>query len=341
MTTLESRIQEYLQARLAGARELTVTNLQRIPGGASRETWSFDASWTADGSHVREGFIIRRDPDASLLDTDRGVEFRVIQAVHGSVPVPKAHWIEEDASALDRPFFVMSRIDGCETNPTRVLMDPRFFAARERIGREFVDILARLHQVEWQSLGLDFLDGPDSVEKCGLTEIEKWESIIDRDSLEPQPVFRGAFRWLRHHRPAPPRRIVLVHADYRTGNFLAAPDGEIKGILDWEMTHLGDPMEDIGWVCMRPWRWLGNELIGGLMEREQFYRMYEEAGGERIDEEAVRFWEILGNVKLAAIFITGARNFREGRTRSPMMAFLGRNIRRLELEVMDLMGVGT
>jgi aminoglycoside phosphotransferase (APT) family kinase protein len=151
---------------------------------------------------------------------------------------------------------------------------------------------------------------------------------------------RGAFRWLRHNQPAPAQRIVLVHADYRTGNFLAAPDGEIRGILDWEMAHLGDPMEDVGWACMRPWRWLGNDLIGGLMERRDFYRMYEEATGLKVDEDSVRFWEVLGNIKLAAIFVTGARSFTDARTRSPLMAFLGRNVNRLELEIMELMGVG-
>jgi aminoglycoside phosphotransferase (APT) family kinase protein len=340
MATLESRIEGYLQAKLPAASEIVVANLQRIPGGASRETWSFDATWRENGAEVSEGLIIRRDPDASVLETDRDLEFRVVQAVYGSVPVPKTYWIETDGAALDRPFFVMGRIDGCEANPTRVLMDPRFFASRERIAREFVDILARIHAIDPESAGLSFLDGPADPGACALAEIEKWEAVIERDSLEPQPVLRGAFRWLRHHLPRPPQRIVLVHADYRTGNFLAAPDGEIKGILDWEMAHLGDPMEDVGWACMRPWRWLGNELVGGLMERDDFYRMYQEASGLKIDEDAVRFWEVVGNIKLAAIFITGARSFTDARTRSPLMAFLGRNVNRLELEIMDLMEVG-
>ncbi len=341
MATLESRIEAYLQAKLPAASEIVVANLQRIPGGASRETWSFDVTRRENGAEVREGLIIRRDPDASVLETDRDLEFRVVQAVYGKVPVPKTYWIETDGAALDRPFFVMGRIDGCETSPTRVLMDPRFFASRDRMAREFTDILARIHQFNWRAASLDFLDGPAGEDGCGLAEIEKWQAVIDRDSLEPQPVLRGAFRWLRNHLPPPAQRIVLLHADYRTGNFLAAPDGEIKGILDWEMAHLGDPMEDVGWACMRPWRWLGNELIGGLMERDVFYRMYEEASGLKLDEHAVRFWEVLGNIKLAAIFITGARSFSDGRTRSPLMAFLGRNLNRLELEIIDLMGVGS
>jgi len=339
MTTLQSRIQEYLQSKLPEARDVTVANLHRIPGGASRETWSVDAAWRDNGREVSEGLIFRRDPDASVLTTDRDHEYRVVHAVYGRVPVPRTFWSEPDGANLDRPFFVMSRIDGCETNPTRVLMDPRFFANRDRIAREFTDALARIHSLDWRSLGLDFLGVPEDLGACALAEIQRWEQVIDADSLEPQPVLRGAFRWLRNHLPPPAQRITLVHADYRTGNFLCTPEGEIKGILDWEMAHLGDPLEDVAWACIRPWRWLGNELISGLMERPDFYRAYQEMSGLRVDEDAIRFYEVLGNIKLAAIFVTGARSFSDGRTRNPMMAFLGRNIRRLELEVLDLIGV--
>lgn len=335
---LEQRVREYLTVKL-GVPDVAVSSLSRIPGGASRETWSLDARWLDNGSEVSRGFIFRRDPDASLLVTDRDVEFRVMDAVaaHG-VPVPRMHWLETDGTWLDRPFFVMERIDGCETSPTKVLMDPRFFPARDRLAGEFVDILARIHALDWRAAGLEFL-GAASEGDCALKEIQKWEAVVDRDALEPQPVLRAAFCWLRRSLPAPAQRIVLVHADYRTGNFLCTPEGEIKGVLDWEMTHLGDPLEDVAWACIRPWRWLGDEKIGGLMDRADFYRRYTEASGIEVNEDAVRFWEVLGNVKLAAIFITGARSFCDGRTHSPMMAFLGRNIARLELEIMDLMEV--
>ena len=337
---LEERIQAYLSSKLNTPGGVAVSGLHRIPGGASRETWSFDAAWRENGRDVRRGFVLRRDPDASLLVTDRDVEFAVMHAVAGhGIPVPKMYWLENDGSVLDRPFFVMERIDGCETSPSKVLMDPRFFAGRDRLSQEFVDVLVRIHAFDGRAAGLVSLGAPATEGECGTTEIEKWEAVVDRDALEPQPVLRTAFRWLRRHLPPPAQRIVLVHADYRTGNFLCNGDGEIKGVLDWEMTHLGDPMEDIAWACIRPWRWLGDEKIGGLMERGDFFKRYERAGGFAVAEDAVRFWEVLGNVKLAAIFLTGARSFCEGRTRSPMMAFLGRNIARLEFEIMDLMGV--
>jgi len=268
------------------------------------------------------------------------VEFAVMDAVAGhGIPVPEMYWLENDGAALDRPFFVMERIDGCETSPSKVLMDPRFFSSRGRLAQEFIDVLARIHAFDSRAAGLDSLGVPPAEDRCGLTEIEAWEAVVDRDALEPQPVLRAAFRWLRRHLPPPAQRVVLVHADYRTGNFLCNGEGEIKGVLDWEMTHLGDPLEDVAWACIRPWRWLGDEQIGGLMAREDFFKGYEQASGFTMNEEAVRFWEVLGNLKLAAIFLTGARSFCDGRTRSPMMAFLGRNIGRLELEIMDLMGV--
>ncbi|HEV8575367.1 MAG TPA: phosphotransferase family protein [Dehalococcoidia bacterium] len=337
---LEERIQAYLSQKLAHSDDVAVSDLHRIAGGASRETWSFDATWREDGREVRRGFILRRDPDASLLETDRDTEFRVMDAVAAcGVPVPKMYWLENDGGALDRPFFLMERIDGCETSPTKVLMDPRFFAARERLAQQFVDVLARIHAFDWRAAGLDSLGVPANEAECGMREIENWEAVVNRDALEPQPVLRAAFRWLRRHLPPPAQRLVLVHADYRTGNFLCDGAGEIKGVLDWEMTHIGDPIEDVAWACIRPWRWLGDEKIGGLLDREDFFRGYERAGGFTIDVEAVRFWEVLGNAKLAAIFLTGARSFCDGRTRSPMMAFLGRNIGRLELEIMDLIGV--
>jgi aminoglycoside phosphotransferase (APT) family kinase protein len=334
------RIAEYLRAKLPQAEGVEVSNVARIPGGASRETWSFDATWREGGTDVARGFVLRRDPDASLLETERDAEFQVMDAVWSrGVPVPRMYWLEPGGDWLERPFFVMERLDGCEASAQQLITNPRFLKVQPQIVRSFVDVLARIHALDWRELGLDSLPVPADAGACATMEIARWEEIVERQSLEPQPVLSAAFRWLRHHLPPPAQRIVLVHADYRTGNFLADESGEIKAFLDWEMAHIGDPMEDIGWACIRPWRWAGDERIGGLMERQEFYRMYEEATGLTVDAAAVRFWEVLGNVKLAAIFLTGGRSFCDGRTASPMMALLGRSVGRLELEIMDLMGV--
>src|SRR5438445_3876141 len=115
------QIQAYLATKLPHVDGLAVSGLHRIPGGASRETWSFDASWRQEGADVSKGFILRRDPDASLLVTERDLEYRVMDGVAGSgVPVPKVCWLESDSTVLDRPFFAMERLDRCETSPSQL-----------------------------------------------------------------------------------------------------------------------------------------------------------------------------------------------------------------------------
>ena len=112
-----------------------------------------------------------------------------------------------------------------------------------------------------------------------------------RDTLEPQPVLEFALSWLKRHLPPPPRRLVLVHGDYRTGNFLYDQTG-ITGILDWEMAHAGDPIEDLGWLVIKSWRWAGDERVGGLCTRDEFVKLYEDAGGVKVDPAVLKFWEV-------------------------------------------------
>ena len=329
------QIATYLQHQMPAAREIVVDNLWRIPGGASRETWSFDASWR-DGDAAlpgKGGFILRRDPEASLLETERYVEFRVYQALQGSgVPVPEVFWLETDPQWLERSFFVMGRLDG-ETSPQR-LVASGFGGHAEAIARQKVDVLARIHGLDWRALGLDFLGVPEGPDCCAEREIARWESIMRAQELEPQPALELAIAWLRAHRPVA-QQIALVHADYRTGNFLVDGD-RIVGVLDWEMVHLGDPLEDVAWVCVRSWRWAGDARLGGLLSREEFYRGYEAASGLRVDPAAVRFWEVLGNVKLAVIFLTGARSFTEGRSKDAVHAFTAHLNPEIEAEILRL-----
>ena len=327
------QVAAYLQHQMPDAREIEVSQLWRIPGGASRETWSFDATWREGKARTGRGFIVRRDPEASLLETERYVEFRVYQAVQGSgIPVPEVFWLEADPCWLERPFFVMGRLPG-EASP-QALVPAGFNGHAEAIARHKVEILARIHNLDWRGLGLDFLGVPSGPEACGEQEIARWEGIMRAQQLEPQPVLELALAWLHAHKPVA-QRITLVHADYRTGNFLVERD-RITGVLDWEVAHLGDPLEDVAWVCLRSWRWAGDARVGGLLPRADFYRRYEEASGIKVDPEAVRFWEVLGNLKFAAICLTGARSFCEGRSKDAIHAFTANFAPEIEAEILRL-----
>jgi aminoglycoside phosphotransferase (APT) family kinase protein len=326
------QVAAYLQHKMPEAREIEVSKPARIPGGASRETWSCDAAWTEGGERRERGLILRRDPEASLLETERDVEFRVYQALQSTgVPVPEVYWMESDPQWLERPFFVMERLPG-EASPQQ-LVASQFNGDAEAIAQQKVDILARIHALDWASLGIDFLAAP-TPERVAATEIDRWEAIMRQEALEPQPALELAIAWLRAHQPVA-RRVSIVHADYRTGNFLVEGD-RITGVLDWEMVHLGDPMEDIAWVCLRSWRWAGDARVGGLLPRDEFYRSYEAAGGLPVDRDAVRFWEVLGNVKLATIFLTGARSFADGRSKDAVHAFTAHLNPEIEVEALRL-----
>ncbi len=331
---IQEQLTAYLQHKMPQAEALVVSNVARIPGGASRETWSFDATWRESGRQVSRAFVVRRDPTASLLETERDIEFRVYQALNGTdIPVPPVYWLERDPRWLERPFFVMGRLDGQTEPALLVARDP---ATRAELGRQAAEILARIHRLDWRKLGLDFLGVPPSPARCAELEIDKWRSVLEKDAIEPQPALALALRWLRRHKPIA-GRVCLVHADYRTGNFLY-DDASIRGILDWEMVHLGDPMEDVAWFCLRMWRWAGDEKVGGLLDRQEFYRLYEQYSGIPVDPEAVRFWEILGNVKLATIFVTGVRSYCEGRSSDILLALTSRLSAGIEQEALALMG---
>jgi aminoglycoside phosphotransferase (APT) family kinase protein len=327
------QVAAYLQHKMPDARDISVSHLWRIPGGASRETWACDATWREGESTVERGLILRRDPEASLLETERYVEFRVYQALQDTgVPVPEVYWLETDPQWLKRPFFVMRRLAG-ETSPQR-LVASNFGGHADAIAQQKVDILAGIHALDWRALGLDFLGAPDGVDRCAELEIDRWETIMRAQALEPQPALELGIAWLRTHMPVA-QKIALVHADYRTGNFLV-DGGCIAGVLDWEMVHLGDPLEDVAWLCLRSWRWAGDARVGGLLPRDEFYRRYEAASGLRVDPEAVRFWEVLGNVKLAVIFLTGARSFIEGRSKDAVHAFTAHLTPEIEAEILHL-----
>jgi aminoglycoside phosphotransferase (APT) family kinase protein len=164
---------------------------------------------------------------------------------------------------------------------------------------------------------------PVAAGRCAERELGYWERQLDEDELEPQPVTRAAIRWLRRHPPAPAQKLSVVHADYRTGNFLVDAEGEIRAILDWEMAHLGDPLEDLAWGLNPIWRWAGDERAGGLAPRERAIELWEAASGLRADPDALHWWEVFSCVKGQAIWVSGAKEFATGVNQDLILALSG------------------
>jgi aminoglycoside phosphotransferase (APT) family kinase protein len=320
--SFEAAVTRYLAARLHDAHAVEITRLYRIPGGASRETWSVDLRWLeGSGKRREQGFIIRRDPEASLVqDSDRRVEFDFYRSFADSaVPVPRPLFLEADPAWLERPFFVMERIDGCESQ-FQALLDPGFAPHRAALARRMYEILADIATTPIDALPATESSPVPPPDGCWRRALDYWEGVIDGNEIDPQPIVRAGIRWLRRHPPPAAQRVSVVHGDYRTGNFLYR-GAEIHAILDWEMAHFGDPLEDLGWSFMPAWQWARDGKAGGIVDEADALRVWEARSGLRVDPEALRWWKVFSCVKAQGIWLTGAREFAEGRAQDIMLAF--------------------
>jgi aminoglycoside phosphotransferase (APT) family kinase protein len=327
---LERRMRDFLAAA-TGSAAVAIEHLRRVPGGASRETWAFDASF--DHGPPRE-LILRRDPGRTSVGSDRALEFRVLQAAHAAgVPVPKVLWLGDDPAILEGRFFIMERITG-ETLARRLLREPAYEGAREVMTGQLGEILARIHAVPIDDQALEGLPGARDTAHPAAAELGRYEQLYRTLAPEPHPVIEYGLRWLAARLP-PSRRRVLVHGDYRIGNVLFGPEG-VRVVLDWEQAHVGDPMEDLGWMCVRAWRFGSARPVGGIGERDEFFRAYERGGGETVDSEVVRFWEALGDLKWAVICIAQAKTYLDGGVKSVELASIGRRTAEAEYDLLEL-----
>jgi aminoglycoside phosphotransferase (APT) family kinase protein len=317
-------------------RQVQIKDLRLLTGGASRQTWAFDATIEyTDGPAATLPLVLRSDPQEGPQGLmDRSLEYRVIEAAYAEgVLAPKPYFLGDDS--LGVPFFIMERIDG-ETIPRRLFREPSYGQARQVMARQLGARLARIHRVPIEKYSLGSLPAPQAGNSPAEEEINRYEQMYQTMAREPHPTFELAFRWLRQHLPQKQER-VLVHGDYRMGNIIFGPEG-VRAILDWELAHIGDPLEDLGWICVRSWRFGNDHLpVGGVGQREEFWHAYEEAGGYAVDPARVHFWEIFGNLRWGVICLNMTQPFLDGQNPSVELAAIGRRTAETEWELLHLM----
>lgn len=324
---LTERLETYL-TRLWG-KPAKVHDLSRIPGGASRETYRFDAT----AGDERKALILRRDPVGSLIDTDRRLEFLAFRSFHGKgLPVPEAVVLEEEGAELERPFFIMGRIDGGKAaSPFSV---PPYGEHAQAIGEQFFSQLGQIAATDPVGLPISDVAESPALDACWSRELDYWESVIDEDELHPQPIVRAVIRRLRANPPPPAQKLSVVHGDYRTGNFMHDGAGKIIAILDWEMAHLGDPLEDLGWATALQWSYLDPAIASGMVPHDEAIALWEKASGLKVDRAALNWWTLFAAVKGQAIWISAAKEFREGGLKDPVLGLSGWFTARREDEIL-------
>ena len=300
-------------------RPASIEGLARMSGGASREIWAFDAVGP-DGS--RSELVLRRDPPGRPSEpgaVDR--EARALSLAAGAgLAVPELLFVSE-GPGLGAAGVVMRRVEG-ETIARRILRDEQYSRARSVLASQLGDFAARLHAIEPPS---DF-PRPDP-----LADLRATLATFGEHS----PVFDMAIERLAASRP-PRREPVLLHGDLRLGNVVVGPDG-LRAVLDWELTHLGDPGEDLGWLCVKAWRFGAVAPVAGLGSREELLTAYRAAGGADISIDELRWWEILGTLRWGVICMTQAQAHLSGAHRSVELAAIGRRVCEQEWDLLLLL----
>ncbi|MEY2431653.1 MAG: hypothetical protein QOC92_1378 [Acidimicrobiaceae bacterium] len=291
-----------------------ITDLRRLSGGASRETWAFEL----DGVPL----IVQQERSGAIR-TGGGMRSEarlLLAAATAGVPVPRLRY---DGTAHSPPFIVTEAVAG-ETIPRKILRDGEWAPVRPKLAAQCGEALAAIHRIPVDA----------------APELEHQDQITQyRDALdalgEPHPAFELGFRWLERNRP-PAGRVTVVHGDFRHGNFIVDADG-LRAVLDWEIAHLGDPMEDLGWLCVKAWRFGAPLPVGGFGDHQELFAAYSAAAGVEVDAEAVHWWEVLGTLKWGVMCIMQASAHLNGFSRSVELAAIGRRVCENEHDLLELL----
>jgi aminoglycoside phosphotransferase (APT) family kinase protein len=239
-------------------------------------------------------------------------------AAEAGVPVPRVVAVGEGTS-----FVVLEHVAG-ETIARKILRDDEYAGARQVLAGQCGRALAALHAMPVDTV--PGLDAPD--------QVAQFRAVLDA-SGQPHPAFELGFRHLEATR-SPPSAATVVHGDFRLGNLIVGPDG-LRAVLDWELVHLGDPLEDLSWLCVKSWRFGAAPRVGGFGEVPDLVGAYEEASGRTVDLEALRWWETLGTLKWGIMCIMQAAAHLSGAARSVELAAIGRRVCEVEHDLLLLL----
>ena len=317
-TEFDKALADVVTREIPGCTELV--SVERLSAGASQETYRLVVA-TGSGERL---LCLRRQPGGVRIPaTDfhtvgSATEALLITAAREvGVPEPVVHYVLTEADGLGEG-FLMQWLPG-ETLGSRIARSSAFDRVRPSLARRCGEILARVHAIDVDAAGLsDRLprESPEDLVRQTWERYQRFET--------PKPMVDYTARWLLERLPTD-YDTTLVHNDFRNGNFMVDPDRGITGVLDWEFANIGDPLRDLGWICVNSWRFGRPDLaVGGFGRYEDLIEGYASVGGTVPDSEHVRFWQVFGSFWWAVTTLYMAHHYRTGPDRTVERPAIGR-----------------
>lgn len=291
--------------------DILVENLHRLSGGASKEQFTFDLTWQPDGAQTRkkQRLMVRMDPTESIVETHRVREWQILRAMHGLVPVPKVLWLDADGKHLGHPAMIAEFLEGTvrpESKEEKMSGVGMYFPAelRDVLKGQFVEILTKIHHLDWKKKDLSAFDVPESNStQANEWALNLWQRAWEEDTIHAHPIMEQAAVWLRENMPVL-ENPVIVHGDYRSGNFMYDDNLQINAIFDWELAYLGDYHDDLAWATLTLFGGAdeqGNGLASGMMPVDEFLDSYEQLSGFKVDRKRLFYFHLFSYYKISVI----------------------------------------
>ena len=312
---IAERLRRFLAHR-SGDEDARVWNFARVMGGGSQECYRLSASWQDEGTAKERELILRRAPESGLVNAEADLEYRVYAGLEGcELPVPKVYFFEDDPAWLDRPFLLIDCMPGIAGDK---LIAQGIEERQVRIlGQSFWEAFGKLARIDPSARPFPGLRNFGRAGGFANRELDYWEAILDEGEEVIEPIPRAAIRWLRRNLPAEPARAALSHGDFRIVNLLFQPDCSVGAILDWEMCHISDPLEDIAWAINPMW------TAESTLPLAEGLAIWEANSGLSVDHDALEWWRLFVAVKCCAIWTTAEASIQNGTNREAGLALTG------------------
>ena len=304
-----------------------VSNLEPLTGGASKEIWKFEVSNAKQSTKM----ILRRGsgiegPLAIKTADEARIQKEVIKV---GAPVPIILAVSKNDEELGDS-YIMHFVEG-ESIARKILRDKEYKKALPILAYQCGEAIAKIHNVDINNFS--FLP-----KKPAEDQLEDLYSTY-QSFEQPSPVFEYAYLWLKEQDFGNFQES-LVHGDFRLGNIIVNAEG-LQSIIDWELAHIGNPLQDLGWVCGNSWRFGKNDkVVGGFGEIEDLLEGYNSISKLKVDKEMVKCWQVFGTFRWGVICLIQAYAHLNGTINSVEKAAIGRRVSETEIDIVDLLFLG-